>query len=282
MEDGKMLMRARNSAVGGVCAGLAEHFDLDTIVVRILAVLITLLTGPLGIIGYLVLWAAIPLEPQRAIPYDVMPEYAESSTYGNIACKKAASLRAGGTVRAQGAPEDDQVGEGVSIPCRIAIALGLTVLFLALSVNLSPLLPGTRWWQFWPVAPLTLGLCLIVIPVHSRHPSGEAAWHVAGVVMSACSATLLPMALGIVSWHTLPFALDHLWGLLLLAVVLFTFGFARNSLALMMLGAFFVVCFCVLTIFLYAIPGDMEALMTVIPGGRHFVFRGPTMSALWF
>jgi phage shock protein PspC (stress-responsive transcriptional regulator) len=45
--------------IGGVCAGLANHFGVDLLVVRVLFVLFTLAFG-FGIIVYLILWVAIP------------------------------------------------------------------------------------------------------------------------------------------------------------------------------------------------------------------------------
>ena len=48
-----------NKLIGGVCAGLANYFGIDKLVVRILFVLFTLGFG-FGFIVYLILWVAIP------------------------------------------------------------------------------------------------------------------------------------------------------------------------------------------------------------------------------
>ena len=60
------LSRSQNACLGGVCAGLAEHFDLDPIVVRILAILIAAITLGLGALVYMVLWVVLPLGPPLA------------------------------------------------------------------------------------------------------------------------------------------------------------------------------------------------------------------------
>jgi phage shock protein C len=44
-----------NGKILGVCAGLAAHFDIDVILVRIAAALIVVTTFPAGLLGYLVL-----------------------------------------------------------------------------------------------------------------------------------------------------------------------------------------------------------------------------------
>jgi phage shock protein C len=62
----KRLMRSRaDRKIAGVCAGLAQHFDLDVTLVRILAVFLTLATGVCpGIVTYLLAWIIVPSEPE--------------------------------------------------------------------------------------------------------------------------------------------------------------------------------------------------------------------------
>ena len=47
--------------IAGVCAGLAEYFDLDPNVFRLGAILIALATGILpAVVTYLLAWAMVP------------------------------------------------------------------------------------------------------------------------------------------------------------------------------------------------------------------------------
>ncbi|MBS3087679.1 PspC domain-containing protein [Candidatus Pacearchaeota archaeon] len=59
----KRLYRAdkKDSMLGGVCAGIADYFEVDPTVVRLVWVVMTMLTvfGP-GIIGYIVMWIIMP------------------------------------------------------------------------------------------------------------------------------------------------------------------------------------------------------------------------------
>ena len=48
-----------NKTVAGVCAGLAEYFNVDVTLVRLLFVLLVFLPGP-SILVYIVLWLVIP------------------------------------------------------------------------------------------------------------------------------------------------------------------------------------------------------------------------------
>ncbi len=57
----KRLVRSiNNKRVAGVCAGIADYFDLDPTLVRVLWLLATLIPGP-NIIVYLVLWIVLPI-----------------------------------------------------------------------------------------------------------------------------------------------------------------------------------------------------------------------------
>lgn len=49
--------------LGGVCAGIARHYGYDTTVVRVVAVLLTLVWGA-GILVYAVLWMVMPTDEQ--------------------------------------------------------------------------------------------------------------------------------------------------------------------------------------------------------------------------
>lgn len=65
-QSGKKLTRSRrDKKIAGVCAGFAEYFGVDTTLVRVVWVVIALFGG-CGLLGYLVGWIIIPLEPEIA------------------------------------------------------------------------------------------------------------------------------------------------------------------------------------------------------------------------
>ena len=54
-----------NSMIGGVIGGLAEHFDLDPTMLRVIYVIVSILSVAFpGILVYLVLWVVIPSAPR--------------------------------------------------------------------------------------------------------------------------------------------------------------------------------------------------------------------------
>lgn len=57
----RRLTRPRsNRMLAGVCAGLANYFNIDPTIVRIIFVLLALPGGVPGTLAYLLLWVLIP------------------------------------------------------------------------------------------------------------------------------------------------------------------------------------------------------------------------------
>jgi phage shock protein C len=62
----KRLMRSsRDKKIAGVCAGIAEYFDLDPTLVRVLW-LIAIFFGGTGFLLYIILWIVLPVAPATA------------------------------------------------------------------------------------------------------------------------------------------------------------------------------------------------------------------------
>jgi phage shock protein C len=63
----KRLMRSsRDKKLGGVCAGLAEYFDVDPTLIRVVW-LIALFCGGVGLLLYIILWIVLPLAPTTTV-----------------------------------------------------------------------------------------------------------------------------------------------------------------------------------------------------------------------
>ncbi|MBI2102699.1 PspC domain-containing protein [Candidatus Woesearchaeota archaeon] len=63
----KRLYRSRNNQIiGGVCAGIADYFEVDPVLVRLIWVIATLFSMGLGILAYIIAWIIIPEEPKAA------------------------------------------------------------------------------------------------------------------------------------------------------------------------------------------------------------------------
>ena len=63
MDAGRKLYRSTsNRQVAGVCGGLAEYFNLDPTLIRVLFVILAVLGGS-GVFLYLALWIIVPKQP---------------------------------------------------------------------------------------------------------------------------------------------------------------------------------------------------------------------------
>ena len=57
----KKLYRSRKRLVGGVCSGIAEHVNVDPVLVRLIFIILLVFTGfAPGLIFYLLAWIIIP------------------------------------------------------------------------------------------------------------------------------------------------------------------------------------------------------------------------------
>lgn len=61
MAGGNITRNKRNAMLGGVCAGLAQHFGWSVTGTRVTYVLVSVLSAAFpGILVYLILWLLIP------------------------------------------------------------------------------------------------------------------------------------------------------------------------------------------------------------------------------
>jgi len=58
----KLYRSTKDRVIGGVCGGIAEYFDIDSTLVRLLTIAIFFLGGG-GIIAYIIGWIIIPKNP---------------------------------------------------------------------------------------------------------------------------------------------------------------------------------------------------------------------------
>ena len=66
----KKLYRSRkNRIIAGICGGIAEYFDVDPIIIRLIT-LILVLHGA-GLLAYIIAWIVVPGEPDNLHPVPV-------------------------------------------------------------------------------------------------------------------------------------------------------------------------------------------------------------------
>jgi phage shock protein C len=61
MTSPKRLYRSKEKMVAGVCSGLADYFNIDPTIMRILFVVIAF-AGGASLLAYLIMWIIVPEE----------------------------------------------------------------------------------------------------------------------------------------------------------------------------------------------------------------------------
>jgi len=69
---GRVYRSRKQRMIAGVAGGLAEYFEVDVTLIRLLWVLVALCVGG-GLVAYLIAWLLIPERPQR-MPGDAFEE----------------------------------------------------------------------------------------------------------------------------------------------------------------------------------------------------------------
>jgi phage shock protein C len=58
----KRLYRSKDRMLGGVCAGVADYFNIDKTIARLIFAAL-ILAGTVGFWLYLLMWIIVPVEP---------------------------------------------------------------------------------------------------------------------------------------------------------------------------------------------------------------------------
>jgi phage shock protein C len=59
----RLYLSKTDRKIGGVCGGIAEYFERDSTVIRVLFVLLVVFSFGFGILAYVALWLVIPKRP---------------------------------------------------------------------------------------------------------------------------------------------------------------------------------------------------------------------------
>ena len=135
------------SVIAGVAGGVAEYFDLDPAIVRVVWALLAIITGGVFFILYIVMWIVVPLAPEALDGADGGPATpgADPATGWNAQARRA-QRRSGGGSWVFG-----------------LILIGLGLYFLA-----REYLPAVNFNRLWPLGLVLLGLVLLFGAIRRR------------------------------------------------------------------------------------------------------------------
>ena len=169
----RRLYRCReNRVLAGVAAGVAEFFDLDPTLVRILWFL-SIFVGGLGILLYIGMAIIVPLEPAGFVPAPAggaapdgpgAPEAPQAPGETTIAAHNHAFA---------GPTEGHRHGRGGT--GRVSLFLGSALILFGSLALLDIALPdlGLSWRQLWPLLIIGIGGLLIFGALRRERESTE-------------------------------------------------------------------------------------------------------------
>lgn len=157
MEKNKRLYRSAKSKVfGGVAGGIAEYFDIDPIIIRLLFVIIAFAGGG-GVIVYLILWIALPLEP--IMPYTMNMGSGEPFNAGNPGEQTTTDFNAGNS---------NPFNVPVKPENRNSLIGGIVLISLGLIFLANRFIPNIDFSDLWPLVLVILGGVLIATSLAER------------------------------------------------------------------------------------------------------------------
>lgn len=148
----KKLYRSRKDyMIAGVCGGIAEYFDVDSTLVRLLAVLIVLLGGA-GVIAYIIAWIIIPKNPEQVSDenFEKREKLKEKIKKGAEDVFEEVKEHFESEKPAHKSERNRRILGGI-----IVIAIGLIFL-------LNSFLPWVAWGNLWPVILIVIGIMIMV------------------------------------------------------------------------------------------------------------------------
>lgn len=152
------LYRSRDDRMlAGVAGGVAELFDIDPSIIRIVWALVAILTGGVGLLVYIVMAIVVPERPTDLGPR-VHP--AGAAPGGGTPPSSAGVSTAPGRQRRD--PADR---------ARAAFVIGAVLVVVGVLFLIRELIPALDLGLWWPIAAIGLGILLIVMAVAPRRSS---------------------------------------------------------------------------------------------------------------
>lgn len=143
----KLYRSVTDKMIGGVCGGIAEYFDIDPVIVRLVFVLAVIFGGS-GILAYIILWIIVPQRPFIITPFNQDKEKEKSPT------DSEENKTSSGDFKMSAADVKSKNNKSVFAG---AFLIVLGVIFL-----LDNFVPAFHFGDFWPLLLIAFGIAIIL------------------------------------------------------------------------------------------------------------------------
>lgn len=143
MENKKLYRNENGSLIAGVCGGLADYFDIDVTLIRVIFVLL-LIGGGSGFLIYVVLWVITPIKGKGDKEFkDEAGELLEKTA------KKTKNMA-------------KEINKEIKFQKRSGGFLGVILMMLGALILLEKIIPVfIRWDYVWPIILIAFGAYLV-------------------------------------------------------------------------------------------------------------------------
>ncbi len=139
-----------NRVVAGVCGGIAEYLQVDATLVRVFFVIGTIITGGLGLLGYIILIVLMP-QPGKPRPF------VKTSGVTTATLEDAANNDPTAAPPVVSPPADPEAAERR----RAAVGLFLVALGAIFLFGNAGVFRIVRWDLIWPLVIIGIGALLL-------------------------------------------------------------------------------------------------------------------------
>jgi phage shock protein PspC (stress-responsive transcriptional regulator) len=144
----KLYRSVTDKMLGGVCGGLAEYFDIDPVIVRLIFVLAVIFGGS-GILAYIILWIIIPQKPFIITPFNQTQTNPNTSGENLGEEKKSENI-------------NFNIESAVNNSSNKSLYAGAFLILLGGIFLLDNFVPHFHFGDFWPLVLIGLGIAIIL------------------------------------------------------------------------------------------------------------------------
>jgi phage shock protein C len=161
-EEPKRLYRSvSNRVVGGVAAGLANYFNLDPILVRLLFVIFTLFGGG-AVLIYIILWIITPDEPYYANPIQNQPDMETDQNQQNEQQYQQQQYQQEYQPQPNQPQDPNKNPNPTEKRMRGNLIGGLVLITIGGIFLVDQFIPRIDFGDLWPVVLIVIGIALLI------------------------------------------------------------------------------------------------------------------------
>lgn len=178
--DRKLYRDEYHKKIAGVCAGLAEYFNIDVAIVRVIFVLALIFHGG-GFLIYIIFWIVLPKKPLFVNPnvdYRVPPQNPDSGPqFTGTSYTNTGTSFSNEPFQDQPFPHQPYQAPRNSTSL-VAIVFGVILIIIGGSILLDDfdIIPDWDFERLWPVILIVVG-CAIMISGERKKPWEQANWN---------------------------------------------------------------------------------------------------------